>query len=142
MQTYRFGKYSVEIDEKSTQDWYKNADGWNCPCAPCQNFIELAKKKALPSFVMDPLGKLQIPPEKPTYLCEIYDNEEGYHYHFSYRIAGNILEKEVDPAATNEWIDKIECYHEIYPYGAPGFPTPHFDLVFYVTLPWILDYYV
>lgn len=27
------------------------------------------------------------------------------------------------------------CKHEIYPYGAPGFPMPHFDLEFWVRLP-------
>ena len=31
------------------------------------------------------------------------------------------------------------CCHEPYPYGAPGFPEPHFDLEFWVTLPWVLD---
>ena len=29
----------------------------------------------------------------------------------------------------------MKCTHEPYPYGAPGFPTPHFDLEFWVRLP-------
>ncbi len=31
------------------------------------------------------------------------------------------------------------CCHESYPYGTPDFPTPHFDLEFWVTLPWVLE---
>lgn len=27
------------------------------------------------------------------------------------------------------------CGHNPYPYGAPGFPEPHFDLEFWVWLP-------
>lgn len=38
-----------------------------------------------------------------------------------------------------EW-GEARCCHEIYPYGAPDFPTPHFDLEFWVHLPWILKY--
>ena len=25
------------------------------------------------------------------------------------------------------------------PYGAPNFPEPHFDVIFFAELPWILD---
>jgi succinate dehydrogenase/fumarate reductase flavoprotein subunit len=31
------------------------------------------------------------------------------------------------------------CCHETYPYGAPGFPEPHFDLEFYAVLPWVTE---
>ena len=31
--------------------------------------------------------------------------------------------------------DEVKCCHEPYPYGAPDFPEPHFDLEFYATLP-------
>ena len=30
---------------------------------------------------------------------------------------------------------EAKCCHEPYTYGAPGFPTPHFDLEFWVRLP-------
>lgn len=33
----------------------------------------------------------------------------------------------------------VHCCHDPYPYGAPNFPEPHFDLEFYATLPWVLD---
>lgn len=73
-----------------------------------------------------------IPPEKATYVCQIDSNEDGKHDQFSYRIAGNILCEE-----TSKGIGR--CCHEPYPYGAPGFPEPHFDLEFWLTLPWVLD---
>ena len=34
---------------------------------------------------------------------------------------------------------EMRCTHEIYPYGAPDFPKPHFDLEFWLTLPMILE---
>lgn len=34
---------------------------------------------------------------------------------------------------------EMRCCHEPYPYGTAGFPTPHFDLEFWVTLAWVLD---
>lgn len=49
---------------------------------------------------------------------------------------------EIDESATRKWYENAEewgcdcgdvyCRHETYPYGAPGFPTPHFDLEFWV----------
>lgn len=76
--------------------------------------------------------KLGIPPEKATYVCQIYPDGDGQHYQFSYRIAGNILSGEAATGAGR-------CCHEPYPYGAQEFPEPHFDLEFWVTLPWVLD---
>jgi hypothetical protein len=72
--------------------------------------------------------KLGIPPEKATYVCHIYADGDGHHYQFSYRIVGNILGGEVAMGFSR-------CCHEPYPYGAPGFPEPHFDLEFWMTLP-------
>ena len=37
------------------------------------------------------------------------------------------------------WEDDGHCCHESYPYGAPDFPAPHFDLEFCVELPWVME---
>ena len=122
----------VEIDEASTQHWYTNAEEWGCTCGDCLNFLALARKRQLPALVFEHLDKLGIPPEKATYVCHLYDDEKGHLYQFSYRIAGNILSGETATGAGR-------CCHETYPNGAPGFPEPHFDLEFWVTLPRVLD---
>ena len=55
-------------------------------------------------------------------------------YEISYRIAGNIIkEKIVDIEGSGR--GDFYCAHNPYPYGAPNFPTPHFDLEFWVRLP-------
>lgn len=128
---YFFGSV-VEIDKANTRCWYTVAEEWSCDCADCRNFLALARKRRLPADLVDCLDKLGIPPEKATYVCQIDSNEDGKHYQFSYRIAGNILCEE-----TSKGIGR--CCHEPYPYGAPGFPEPHFDLEFWLTLPWVLD---
>lgn len=52
---------------------------------------------------------------------------------------------EVDEVATKNWYAAysgwgcVRCCHEVYPYGAPNFPKPHFDLEFWITLPWVLS---
>ena len=122
----------VEIDDVSTRRWYADAEEWGCDCGDCRNFLVLARKRQLPAFVLEQLDKLDIPPEKATYVCQMYPDGDGQHYQFSYRIAGNILSAEATTGA-------VRCCHEPYPYGAPGFPEPHFDLEFWVTLPWVLD---
>ena len=122
----------VEIDEVSTRRWYADAEEWGCDCGDCRNFLALAQKRQLPAFVLEQLDKLDIPPEKATYVCQMYPDGDGQHYQFSYRIAGNILSGEATTGA-------VRCCHEPYPYGAPGFPEPYFDLEFWVTLPWVLD---
>lgn len=128
---YLFGSI-VEIDEVGTQRWYAGAEEWGCDCGDCRNFLALARKRKLPIFVLEHLDKLGIPPEKATYVCQMYPDGDGQHYQFSYRIAGNILSGESATGAGR-------CCREPYPYGAPGFPEPHFDLEFWVTLPWVLD---
>lgn len=129
---YLFG-FTVEIDEASTRRWYAAVEEWGCACNDCRNFLALAHKRQLPTSVLEPLDKLGIPPEKATYVCHLYDDEKGHLYQFSYRIAGNILSGEPN---SNE---AGQCCHEPYPYSAPGFPEPHFDLEFWMTLPWVLD---
>ena len=131
--TQLFG-YMVEIDLKATQKWYSQANAWGCHCGHCRNFLTHARRKTLPKAVSAALKELDIPAEKATYVSELYTNEEGIHYQFSYRLAGTIL------AEPSQKVPSLgRCCHEPYPYGAPNFPEPHFDLEFWVTLPWIME---
>ena len=113
----------VEIDEAATLAWYKTAENWGCECGDCRRFVTLAELRQLPYEVTELLDALHIPPSKATYVCRLYEDL----YQFSYRIAGRILEQEPGDGS-------IRCTHESYPYGAPGFPEPHFDLEFFQRL--------
>ncbi len=126
--------YQVEIDEIATKEWYNNADEWGCECGDCRHFVALAKKKKLPLGVLEILEQFGIAPEKATYVCEIITEEHKSLYQFSYRMMGNIL-KEREKNTKNFGWGEVKCTHEPYPYGAPGFPTPHLDLEFWVRLP-------
>ena len=120
----------VEIDNTQTAQWYAQAEDWDCECGDCLNFLEVAKRGLLPSYIINLLEELHIPPTKATYVCLL----DGEHlYQFSYRIAGTIINAENDSSG------EVRCCHDPYPYGAPNFPTPHFDLEFYATLPWVFD---
>ena len=130
--------FQVEIDETATKQWYANADDWGCECSDCRYFVELAQKRELPTVVLEVLDQFGIAPEKATYVCEMLTEDYWILYQFSYRIAGNIL-KERDTKVPDLGKVEVRCCHEPYPYGAPDFPTPHFDLEFWVTLPWVLD---
>ena len=137
MQKYKFGDYQVELDMDATMNWYVQFDGWGCACGHCRNFLQLARKKAIPEYMIEILDALGIPPEKATYVGELFTDETGVHYQFSYRLAGVIIDS---PNATADAAQNdIRCCHEPYPYGAPDFPEPHFDLEFYATLPWVLE---
>ena len=125
--------YQVELDRKATWDWYRLAGEWGCECGHCRNFLEIARKKALPERIGNLLDGLGIPAEKATYVGELYTDDAGIHYQFSYRIAGSI---EGFPGEEENW---GRCCHEPYPYGAPNFPQPHFDLEFWTALPWVLE---
>lgn len=126
--------FQVEIDEVATREWYKKADEWGCECEDCRYFVDLAKKKELPVAVMEILGQFGVVPEKATYVCEIVTEEHKVLYQFSYRMAGNIVKERTEGAKDFGW-GEVYCGHEPYPYGAPGFPEPHFDLEFWVRLP-------
>ena len=126
---------NVEIDKEKTAQWYAQAEDWGCDCEACINFLEVVKRDLLPSHIKKQLESLQIPASKATYVCLL----DGEHlYQFSYRIAGRIMNEDAGNSAIEEW-GEVRCCHEMYPYGAPGFPTPHFDLEFWVTLPWVLN---
>lgn len=126
--------FRVEIDEVAIKEWYNKADEWGCECGDCRHFVALAKKRELPSAVIEILDKFGISPEKATYVCEIITEEQNALYQFSYRMVGNVL-NERDRGTKDFGWGEAYCGHEPYPYGAPGFPTPHFDLEFWVRLP-------
>ena len=134
MKEYELFGYQVEIDEEATKEWYDKVDEWGCECEDCRFFVELAKKRDLPSAVTEILKSFGIDPEKATYVCEIIPEKEQHLYQFSYRIAGNILKQRDENTKEFDW-GASYCTHESYPYGAPGFPAPHFDLEFWVRLP-------
>lgn len=137
MQHYTFGGYQAELNMDATRKWYAASDDWGCECGDCQNFLVLAKEKELPERIIEILDELGIPPEKATYVSSLYKSDAGVLYQFSYRLAGTIVSVPDNPDAKDQnW---MRCCHDPYPYGAPNFPEPHFDLEFYETLPWILD---
>ena len=116
---------TVEVDREATSRWYTQAEDWGCQCGDCQKFVAMAKENLLPDRVRELLDLLEVPPSKVTYVS-LLDGRRLYQ--FSYRIAGNILSADspMDPLG--------RCCHETYPYGAPDFPTPHFDLEFFAEL--------
>lgn len=126
--------FQVEIDEAATREWYEQAGEWDCECEDCRYFIDLAKKKELPTPVLEILEQFGIAPEKATYVCEMITEEQKVLYQFSYRMTGNIVKERKDSVTDLEW-GEVYCGHESYPHGAPGFPEPHFDLEFWVRLP-------
>lgn len=138
MASHSMWGFQVEIDEQATARWYAQAEAWCCDCGYCRNFVTIAKQRGLPAPVMETLDSLGIPPEKATYVCYLCTDEKGDTYQFSYRIAGNMLNAETHNAISLDW-GEAYCGHEAYPYGAPNFPQPHFDLAFFVVLPWVLD---
>ena len=128
--------YRTELDAEATGRWYASAGEWNCPCGHCRNFLTLAKARALPAPILETLEALGIPPEKATYVCELYTDGSGIHYQFSYRLCGTLLSA---PEGSGDDPYGSRCCHEPYPHGAPGFPEPHFDLEFFAVLPWVLE---
>ena len=130
MQKIEMFGYSAEVGLVATRTWYTQADIWGCSCGHCRNFLEHARKNTLAGAVSAVLKELDIPPQKSTYVSELYTDEAGIHYQFSYRIVGSIL---AEPSQEVTALGR--CCHEPYPYGAPDFPEPHFDLEFWVTLP-------
>lgn len=137
MKNYSFFGFYTEVDENKTHDWYIHSSEWSCSCGHCRNFVELAKRQKLPQQMMDSLRLLNIPFEKATYVSELFTDHEGIHYQVSYRMAGTILSEPTKDELSSFNLGR--CCHEPYPYGAPDFPTPHFDLEFWITLPWVLD---
>lgn len=76
MQRESLCNYQVEIDKDATSKWYRESDGWGCECGHCRNFLKLAKTKKLPLYITQILNELDIPPEKATYVGELYTETE------------------------------------------------------------------
>ena len=119
----------VTIDLDATATWYHHAEPWGCDCGHCRNFLKLAQQKQLPSPIIKLLEQFQISPEKATYVCELYATGGEHLYQFCYRLAGQILRENDLHESEFNW-GTGGCGHEPYPYGAPEFPEPQFDLMF------------
>jgi len=79
--------FKVEIDEVATKEWYDKANEWGCECGDCRHFVALAKRKELPSAILEILEQFEILPEKATYVCEILIWNFGYVYQDNINIA-------------------------------------------------------
>jgi hypothetical protein len=49
-----------------------------------------------------------------------------------------MLSDEKNTTKSFEW-GGARCCHETYPYGAPDFPEPHFDIEFFLWLSWVIN---
>lgn len=127
--------YLVAFNECATRSWYEKSEEWGCDCGHCRNFVTLSRRRELPAPMLKLLDELGVPPEKATYVCAAYPDGAGLCYQISYRMAGNILRGDERKTTMQSW-GGVCCWHDPYPYGALDFPDPHFDLEFWVTLPW------
>ena len=142
--------YTAEVDEQTTKDYYAQAPDWDCICGHCRNFVALARARKLPAEILEILDELRIPPEKATYVCELYYGEDwrekGLLYEVSWRVAGTVVKQ--PESRENEgtpWGPPVQqpafhlmLGHETCPV-AKDFPQPHFDLDISLYLPWMLD---
>lgn len=153
MTRFEWFGYTVEVDESATRDYYAQAEDWGCECGHCRNFVALARERKLPEELLAILDSASIPPEKATYVCELYHEEnwreKGLLYELSWRVAGTILDKPAGKDIGQDWgpveelpWSNVMLGHNDYPYGAPDFPQPHFDLEFTMYLPWVLEEHV
>ena len=153
MTEFAWHGYTVEVDGPATRAWYAQAGDWGCECGHCRNFLALAKERRLPEEILNILDGLGIPPEKATYVCELYHDgswrEKGLLYEISWRIAGRAAGrpegKENEGTAWGPPVQRpaftLMLGHETCPV-AEGFPQPHFDLDVSLYLPWVLDEHV
>ena len=141
--------YRLEVDVEATRDWYARAEEWSCACGHCRNFVALAKERKLPEEILDILDSLSIPPEKATYVCELYHDEswqeKGLLYQLCWRVAGKITGRPAGADDGPTWGPRVEFLwgglelgHETFPVENE-FPAPHFDLGCDMFLPWVLD---
>ena len=149
MTTFSWYGYTVAVDEQATKDYYAKAPDWDCPCGHCRNSLALARARQLPTELLAILDSLSVPPEKATYVCELYHTEDwrekGLLYQFSWRLAGTILDKTAGEDSGPAWGPIVKfpwgewvLGHETCPV-AEDFPQPHFDLDISLYLPWMLD---
>ena len=149
MTAFSWYGYTVEVDEPATRAWYAQAGDWSCDCGHCRSFLTLARARKLPGELLDILDGLGIPPEKATYVCELYHDEDwrekGLRYQFSWRVAGRITGRPAGADDGPTWGPRVEfpwggleLGHETFPVENE-FPAPHFDLGCDMFLPWVLD---
>ena len=150
MTEFAWHGYTVEVDGPATRAWYAQAEEWSCTCGHCRNFLALAKERRLPAELLDILDALSVPPEKATYVCELYHDgswrEKGLLYQVQWRLAGAAVQTpESRENEGTEWGPPVErpgfrlmLGHETFPVK-PEFPAPHFDLGCDMFLPWVLD---
>ena len=134
MKHYTMLHCEIAVDEEKTTQWYAQAGNWDCECSYCLNFLEVVKQGKLPGKVLNHLSVFGIPPAKATYVCCLNSDPKKPLYQFSYRIAGSILKDNTPTMA-----EDVRFCHETYPYGAPDFPEPHFDIEFYAELAWVIE---
>ena len=138
MTPYDWNGIRVEVDKPSTRKYYVNSNLWDCSCGHCRNFMALAQRRKLPEGMLSLLDEWKIPPEKATYVCELYGQAGKLFYQIDYRVAGRILGALELDSVPMGW-GNLWCGQEIYPCHTPGFPEPYFDLGLFVWLPWVLD---
>lgn len=138
MREYLLAGCRVQVDEEATRAWYARAEEWNCDCGHCRNFLALARGRELPAELLDILDGLTIPPEKATYVCELYHEGSMLHYQVGYRLSGYLLDRPGCPRPEPWGLEG--CTQERFaPFEAPGFPAPSFELDLSLRLPWMLD---
>ena len=142
--------YTVEVDEAATRDHYARAGEWGCTCGHCRSFLALARARRLPREILAILDRLRIPPEKATYVCELYHDadwlEKGLLYEVQWRVAGTVVKRpESKENEGTPWGPPVQLPgfhlmlgHETCPVE-PDFPEPNFDLDVSLYLPWVLD---
>ena len=152
MTRFSWHGYGAQVDERATRDCYEKAGAWDCSCGHCRNFLALARARKLPGELLDILDGLGIPPEKATYVCELYHDEswqeKGLLYQLCWRVAGKITGRPAGADDGPTWGPRVE-----FPWGGlelgretfpvePDFPEPNFDLNVSLYLPWVLDEHV
>lgn len=138
MDVYTWGGFTVEVDGAVTRNWYGTSPVWDCTCGHCRNFVELARRRELPTAVLSLLDKLSIPAEKASYVCELCHKDGRLYYQVAYRLSGRVRS---GPGKGFVPIGDVGifCGEENAPGTADGFPAPCFDLEFDLWLPWVLD---
>ena len=149
MTNFSWYGYEAQVDEQATRDCYAQAPEWDCPCGHCRNFVALARERKLPEELLAILDSLSIPPEKATYVCELYYDkdwrEKGLLYQLQWRVVGAILAQPpgecydgYGPLAERPWGGVMLCRVDDG-YAAPDFPEPWFTIDCSLYLPWVLD---
>ena len=149
MTNFSWYGYEAQVDLETTRSYYAHAPDWDCICGHCRNFVALARERQLPEELLAILDSLSIPPEKATYVCELYHDrdwrEKGLLYQLQWRVAGEILSQPPEecgngygPQVKRPWGGVMLC-HTDDNYAAPDFPEPWFAIDCTLYFPWVLD---